>query len=119
MSFHKTQSAETVSERTRFDLDDSNDLRVVKEFENDLRPYFERFEIVFGKKLSGYDLYLHENNLFRYTKKYPEGAVFFEKLAEYRMADMKMHALALLWDRRKEAEKYEEERANQIAVANA
>lgn len=107
MAFGKKQVA--LQERGKFNLDNSNDLRVVKEFEQELKPYFARAITVFGKELSGFALYLHENEFFRYSQKYPYGAMVQANLPEFRMVKMKWDALCELNWRRKQAQKHEAE----------
>lgn len=93
-SQHKTE------ERTgQFDLTDSNDKRVILEFEKELAPYEERKVVVlkgfgkFEKELSGWQLYCHENGIYRYSTAYPYGAFVLDRLAEYRFLKLKKQAL--------------------------
>jgi hypothetical protein len=118
MAFNKKQSVAT-QEREKFDLDNSNDLRIVKEFEQELKPYMAKSIEVFGKTLSGFELYLHENGMLRYSKKYPDGAVCFDKLQEYHFAKMKWEALGNLEWRRSEAERHEREELDKMPEATA
>lgn len=106
MAFDK-KPALSHQERESFDLDNDNDRRIVRDFEKDSAQCFGRKKEVFGKALTGFDLYLEEQGLFRYSNKYPDGAVNHARLFEYRMAIMKITALRKLWDRRDEAEKEE------------
>jgi hypothetical protein len=110
-SQHKTE------ERTgQFDLMDSNDKRVILEFEKELAPYEERQVVVlkgfgkFEKPISGFELYLHENGIYRYSTAYPYGAFVVDRLAEYRFLKLKKQALDRLRDSRRKAADHEEAR---------
>ncbi len=93
-SQHKTE------ERTgQFDLTDSNDKRVILEFEKELASYEEQKVVVmrgygkFEKCLSGFELYLHEHGIYRFSRAYPFGAFVIDKLPEYRFLKLKKQAL--------------------------
>lgn len=117
MAFDKIQSLS--QPRTRFDLDDSNDRRIIHEFEEELKPFTEKTLIIFGKSLTGFDLYLHEKNMFRYSKKYPDGAVYFDNLAEYEFVRLKWAALGELNQRRIYAKNKEAEEFKNLELATA
>lgn len=112
MAFEQIQ--ETIRSE-KFDIDNSNDLRIVKEFEAELAPYREKSVEIFGNVLSGFDLYMHEKGLFRYSKAYPTGAVVGSNLKEYHMVVLKKRGLDDLNYRRQMARQHEAERAEAIA----
>lgn len=116
MGFDKSQKKEeSLDERyQKFELDNSNDRRVIKEFEKEVAPYFDREETWFGKKISGFDLFLHEKNLVRYSQRYPHGAVVFNNLSEYNLVKLKIAALRELWRRRRLAQKHQAEAVNSM-----
>jgi hypothetical protein len=117
MAFKNAQPL--VSQRERFDIYDQNDKKEIIYFENELRPYLERTATICGKVLKGLELYLHENGIFVYSTKYPEGAVRLDKLEEYRIASMKYQALTNLWDKRRQAEEKEKERIQALIPEGA
>ena len=95
-----------------FNLDSENDRRVIHEFEREIAPYSGReFKFMpgtkFEKTLRGFELYLHEHGLYRYSSRYPLGAVGDHETYSFVLAKKK--ALDKLMDRRKEAEKKERE----------
>jgi len=116
MAFDK---APTTPDRTRFDINESEDLRVVKEFEEELKPYMEKTLIIFGKTLTGFNLYLHEKRMFCYSKKYPDGAVCFDNLRDYRFALLKWSGLCDLNERRAWAKSKDEEDFKHLSLATA
>jgi len=99
-----------------------SDNNVIKAFERELAPYYERtlklFEgTVYEKTITGFTLYCHEKNLFRYSQKHKHGAVvatYEEGTAPYMEAQRKYEGLCKLNDQRKFRE--EEELAGRIAV---
>lgn len=116
-SQHKTE------ERTgQFDLMDSNDKRVILEFEKELAPYEERQVVVlkgfgkFEKQISGFELYLHEKGIYRYSTAYPYGAFVVDRLAEYRFLKLKKQALDRLRDSRRKAADHEEARMKSLVM---
>lgn len=113
MGFTKT----FVVSREDYDLDNPNDRAEVRRFEKELEPFHQRKVTVLGRELSGFNLFLHENQLFRYSKPYPLGAVVFQNISSYRDALAKYRALSKLRDRREYAGKQEEESANLLAQA--
>jgi hypothetical protein len=117
MAFKNAQPS--VSQRERFDIYNENDKKEVLCFEEELKPYLQRSFTLFGKVLTGFELYLHENGMLRYSVRYPDGAVVFENLEKYRIADMKYHALTELWDRRQKAEQKERERIQTLNFESA
>lgn len=108
MASYDQKTTEAVRERTKFDLDNENDRRVIREFEAEVAQYLRQSKEIFGRTLSGFNLYLHEKGLFRYSNKYPNGAVNGDRLYDYRMTDLKIRALRELWDRRDAAQKAEQ-----------
>lgn len=115
MAFKEQQEPFRV--RTRFDIDNQADLAEIKYFEKELAPFFQKTVVLFGKALTGFDLYLHENDMLRYSHKYPQGAVVFDNLGMYRTSVMKFSALSILWDRKKRAELKEVERIQTLIPA--
>lgn len=115
MGYHKKENNQTsVHKEKEFSLDDRNDVFVIKGFEKDLNDCCNRSVNVFGKEISGFNLYLHENNLFVYSKQYPCGAI--RNLEGYRYATKKMSALNELLYRREYMAKNELERINQLTI---
>ncbi|MFA5993339.1 MAG: hypothetical protein WC823_00095 [Parcubacteria group bacterium] len=106
-------------EKVDFSIDNPVDLVVVKNFEQELTPYFAKELNVFGKIIKGFDIYLHEKGMLRYSVKYPGGAVVFSNLNNFEMAQMKYQALRKLWDRRAAAREREEERVQTLIPALA
>lgn len=113
MAFEKPQ-ATSYQERTKFDLNNEQDLFIIKGFEKEIEECFKNPITLFGKVLSGYELYLHKRELVRYSSKYPQGAVVFDNLDLYHLAEMKYRALKELWDREKKARKYDDERVQSL-----
>jgi len=114
MAFDKNQE-NVFKSRERYDLDDPEDRKVVREFEAEVQPYLDQKKEVLGTMLKGFELYLHEKRLLRYSENYPEGAVNASRLNEFREASMKIYTLRELWDRRDAAEKHETENIERIA----
>ena len=112
MSFEKEKKDIHRFERCPFSIDDKADLFVVENFEKELKKYCDRSLNVFGKTITGFDLYLHENGLLRYTAKYQNGAV--ANLEGFEMAKLKYQALRKLWDRRAAGKNYDEERIQSL-----
>jgi len=110
MASYDNEKPKATQQRERFYIDNQADLETIKEFEKELEPYLKRESNLFGRVLRGFELYLHENALFRYSTRYPYGAVVFENLEKYHLVDMKYRALKELWDRRFKAEQKEKER---------
>jgi hypothetical protein len=100
-------------QKTAYYLENYQDLQEIKEFEKLLDAYRHREVSVMGKTLKGYELYLHDKNLMRYSTKYPSGAVIMENLREYNLVRMKMQALQKLRRMRKK------ERFNQLSMLPA
>lgn len=100
MAFKKTQEESVPQSRTRYDLDNPEDRKAVREFEAEISQYIPRSIEVFGNTIKGIDVYLHEKGLLRYSRKYPYGAVNGSRLQEFRDVQMKIAALRELWDRR-------------------
>ncbi len=117
MGFTKT----TQEERGEpFNIDNQNDKRVVLEFEKELAPYEQRVVTVlagygrFERNLSGFELYLHENGIFRYSQAYPTGSFVVDKLPEYRFLRLKYGALCKLRERREFAKGQESARVESL-----
>jgi hypothetical protein len=101
------------------DPGNSNDKRVIQEFERELKPYIGRSKTLFRGTpyqvtLSGFWLYLHEKNLFRYSESHKNGAVVSENLEYYREALRKYNGMGKLIDRRSHMERQEAERSASI-----
>ena len=93
-------SKNTKTEREEgFNLSNSNDRRVIDEFEKELDLYESRAVTVlknhrtFKRVLSGFELYLHENGIYCYSAQYPLGIFLESKLPEYRFLKLKKRAL--------------------------
>lgn len=120
MAFNKHATSD---ERTDlFNLGNGNDRRIVDEFEKELAPYEARKVMVlrgFGKferQISGFELYLHENGIHRYTTAYPFGAFVVDKLPEYRFLKLKMQALERLRESRKKAKEYQNDQVESLVA---
>lgn len=101
----------------RIDLNNQENLKEVKEFEKELEPYFIRkCELFNGREITGFDLYLHNNMLYRYSPQYPDGAVVLGNAEKYREAKRKYNALQDLWDRRGKAKAEEERRLQTLEI---
>lgn len=103
-----SKNKEKSEDRKELDLNLENDRRVVREFEKELEPYESRSLMVmcgtvYSRELRGFELFLHENGIFRYSDAYPLGAV--ANPTEYTTANIKHSALCKLRDRREWAEK--------------
>jgi hypothetical protein len=107
------------------DLDPSapNDKRIILEFEKELEPYRNRSKTLFRGTsyqvtLSGFWLYLHEKNLFRYSERYRTGAVVLrgsEGTLPYLEALRKHNGLCRLMDQRR----FREDQENEAMAAAA
>lgn len=110
-----TQNA--VDYRREYNLDDPADRELVRIFEREMEEYESKEPLVvmggtiFEKKLRGFDLYLHDHDLFRYSRDYPSGAVVRQHLGIFQDVQMKKRALDNLRFRRRKAE---EERNRQF-----
>jgi hypothetical protein len=117
MGFQQNQA----STKTEYDLDDSVDREIIRYFERELEQYENRDPIIvlentiFERKLQGFELYLHENNLLRYSKEYPCGAVVRSNLSLYNETMMKRRALQILRDRRKFREEQDSVKGKALA----
>jgi len=111
-----TQGA--VDYRREYNLDDPADRELVRIFEREMEDYESREPFVvmqgtiFEKKLRGFEILLHEKDLYRYSREYPSGAVVRQNLGIFQDLQMKKRALDNLRFRRKKAE---EERNAQFA----
>lgn len=94
-----------------FNLDDENTKRLIRTFEHEMEPFFQRRVIVEsdGKgrhehkiELSGVELYMHENDIFVFSRRYPFGAV--RNPEAYRLTKMKWQKVLELRERRRFAE---------------
>lgn len=109
------QKKESVLYTTEYNLDDPVDRELIRIFECELEEFAKRepMTILHGtileRKISGYELYLHENNLFRYSPAYPNGAIV--NVGLYRDVEKKRRALESLKYRRRLAG---EEKARQL-----
>lgn len=110
-----TQGA--VDYRREYNLDDPADRELVRIFEREMEDYESREPFVvmqgtiFEKKLRGFELLLHEKDLYHYSREYPSGAVVRQNLGYFQDLQMKKRALDNLRFRRKKAE---EERNQQF-----
>ncbi len=109
----------------KFDLYNSNDRRVIEEFERDLAPYMT-MQIVVNKGEEGYektlqyfDAYLHAEKIFHYTDTYKNGALVRSRLEDYRLMRLKWDALCRLKDIRKKASEHDEARIDSLLVPAA
>jgi hypothetical protein len=91
---NKTQTRE----REFFDIDNSNDLRIIREFEREINPYEGKSYTIGEKTVFSFEKYLHDNGIFRFSKKYPNGAVIDPQA--YRLAWLKRRALDALRHKR-------------------
>ena len=96
------------------DPDQRNDLRIIRDFEEELMPFMARNVTVMGKVLTGFELYLHDNALFRYSRRYPCGAVVWNNLDGFHHAQRKWRGLTELQRRRDLAEKHEKTQQEQF-----
>jgi len=91
-----------MSERI-IDLNDPKKRMEIIEFDRLIAPYENETVTVMGgttyvRELSGFLLYLHKNGIYKYTERYPLGAVVNPEA--FRIAIDKHSALARLRDRR-------------------
>lgn len=114
MGFTNQGGAVSYFTREKYDLDVDSDRMKVLAFEKELAEYEGRSVTAFGRILSGFDLYLHECNMFRYSERYRNGAVVELNIQKYRDVRMKKRALDDLLLRRKFAREQEEEMNNSI-----
>lgn len=109
----------------QYNLDDPVERDIIKTFESELEVYEGKKPItvmqgtIFEKKIGGYELYLHEKDLFRYTRKYPNGAVVAENIGLYRDAEKRKRAVDSLRYRRKLAQDEENRRFEGTVVGQA
>lgn len=102
MKHQKSEAAKQFEEMQNADLNiyDPFDKKIILDFENELKAKYNRIIQIGDIVLSWFSLYLHENNLFVYSKKYPNGAVVMSNLEAYRYARKKKKGLdALLYAR--------------------
>jgi hypothetical protein len=94
-----------VTTEKKYNLNDRFDRATIAEFEAKIEEC-EKREILFfprttfERKLSGFNLYLFENNLLIYKGKHKMGAVVLDNLEAYHRALELNHSLKLLKDRR-------------------
>lgn len=89
----------------------------IKEFEKELEPYYKRNTRLFnGRNITGFESYLHNKGFFRYSLRYPSGAVVAENVDEYRKVKVKFNALQDLWDRRGKAQAEDERRLQTLKI---
>jgi len=107
-------------ERNGYDLDNPHDREIITNFEKILEEGYNHREVVVPKTaaekhpLRGYELYLHANEIFVYSKEYPFGAV--RDPIKYADTIKKWSALRLLRSRRKFAQDREEDRIASLAA---
>lgn len=99
------------------DPDQRNDLRIIRDFEEELMPFMARNVTVMGKVLTGFELYLHENALFRYSRRYPCGAVVWNNLDGFHHAQRKWRGLNELIRRREIAQMHDSDAAQKFIEA--
>lgn len=90
------------------DINLENDRRIVREFEKELEPFAGKSIVVmtgtpYRRELRGFELYLHENGIFRYSERYPLGAVVDAEAMHTALS--RYEALRRLVDRREWANK--------------
>lgn len=89
----------------------------VKKFEKELEPYYKRKTKLFnGREITGFELYLHNSFLFRFSPQYPDGAIIASNAEKYREAKAKFSALQDLNDRREKSKSEEERRLQTLAI---
>jgi hypothetical protein len=114
---------EVSDERTeQFNLGNNNDRRIIDEFEKELAPYEARKVVVlkgfgkFEKEISGFELYLHENGIHRYSTAYPFGAFVVDRLKDYRFLKLKMQALDRLRESRRKATEHQKVQTDSLVA---
>jgi hypothetical protein len=123
MAFGKTQGDGGRGSERDLDPSMSNDKRIILEFERELEPYRSRSVELFKgtayqRTLTGFDLYLHEKNLFRYSERNKTGAVVLhgsEGTLPYLEALRKHNGLCRLMDQRR----FREDQENEAMAAAA
>jgi uncharacterized protein YegP (UPF0339 family) len=111
MAFKKQTQAVYQREEANFSDED------IKVFEKELDPYMKRKTQLFnGQEITGFELYLHNNLLFRFSPKYPNGAVVAQNAEKYRESKKKYNALQDLWDKRGKAKAIEDARLQSLAI---
>lgn len=102
-----SKNTKTFSAR-KLDINLENDRRIVREFEKELNPFEGKSLVVmrgtpYLRELQGFELYLHENGIFRYSEQYPLGAVVDAEAMHTALS--RYEALRKLIDRREWANK--------------
>ncbi len=102
MAFNKT--TQEYQEKI-YDLTNKFDRAAIMEFESMIEPYRLKSlplftGTVYQLTLTGFDLYLHEKGIFRFTEKYKLGAIGPGKSEVYREAMAKYITLCKLIDQR-------------------
>lgn len=106
-------------ERDGYDLDNAHDREIITNFEKTLEEGYNHREVVIPKTaaekypLRGYELYLHEQEIYVFSKAYPFGAV--RDPIKYADTITKWSALQTLRNRRKYAQDREEDRIASLA----
>lgn len=77
-----------------FDLGNGNDLRIILEFEREFKNYEGKTFAIEGKTIFAFEKFLHDKGIFRFSRKYPDGAVVDPE--EYRITWEKRKALDAL-----------------------
>jgi len=116
MKYQKNETVKKFEEMQNADLNihDPFDKAVIIDFENELKAKYNRTIQIGNNILSWFSLYLHENNLFVYSKKYPNGSVIMSNLEAYRYARKKKKGLDELLYAREAAIRHEKEAAMPI-----
>ncbi|MEF3692258.1 MAG: hypothetical protein V3574_04370 [Candidatus Moraniibacteriota bacterium] len=111
MAFKKQTQAVYQREEANFSDED------IKAFEKELDPYMKRRTQLFnGQEITGFELYLHNNLLFRFSPKYPTGAVVAINAEKYRESKAKYSALCTLWYKRQISQEKETEKIQSIKL---
>jgi hypothetical protein len=117
MAFGKKNIGYVPEEKKEIDLKNREDLKMIKDFETELMPFYEKkIKIFDGRELTGFELYLHSMLMYRYSPKYPSGAVVAINADKYREAKSKFSALGTLWHRRDKAQAREKEKIQTIKI---
>ncbi|HBI17170.1 MAG TPA: hypothetical protein DDY52_03410 [Candidatus Moranbacteria bacterium] len=117
MAFNKQNPGVMSSTKKGLDIRDKEDLEIVNKFEKELESSMnKKTELFDGREITGFELYLHNKGLFRFSPQYPTGAVVMANVEAYRDAKDKYSALQDLWYKRDLAKKREQERLQTLAI---
>jgi hypothetical protein len=124
MAFNNHEASDERTEPFNIEAN-TNDRRIIDEFENELAPYESRSVTVlqgyksFERTLSGFSLFLHENGILCYSRAYPLGAFVQDKLKEYRFLKLKMEALTRLRESRNKAAEHQRVQTDSLVAQMA